>query len=285
MARRLILPVNQAVMIFQGTDILIEAGVPGGGLYSGTPLAVMMEAFPGSDVFSIPAVDGPDPVMAATIPPGLPLPPGWRAVPVRQGLAQFTGETAADLPRAGGFLDPAGRMLRAFHVSQWRGESRFCGRCGEKNIDAPDELARLCPACGRLEYPRIAPAVIVLVTNDSGEALLAHNKKFPPGMYSLIAGFTEAGESLENTAAREVREEVNIEIREIRYIASQPWPFPNSLMLGFTARYAGGGLRPDGIEIEDAQWFPPDRLPLLPGHGSVSRFLINRWLSAAGLTN
>jgi NAD+ diphosphatase len=99
-------------------------------------------------------------------------------------------------------------------------------------------------------------------------------------MYSLIAGFTEAGESLESTVAREVREEVNIEVKDIRYIVSQPWPFPHSLMLGFTARRASGELRPDGIEIEDAQWFSRDKLPLIPGHGSVSRFLIDRW--AAG---
>jgi NAD+ diphosphatase len=272
------LSVNQAVLIFRGTDILVEAGVPDNGISGGTLLAAMTEAFPGSGVFSIPAVDGLEPVMAVTIPPELPLPPGWRAVPVRQGLSQFTGETAVDLPRTSGFAGPVGRMLRAFHISQWRGESRFCGHCGAKNIDAPDELARLCPACGRLEYPRIAPAVIVLVINDSGQALLAHNKKFPLGMYSLIAGFTEAGESLENTVARELREEVNIEVRDIRYIASQPWPFPHSLMLGFTARYAGGEVHPDGKEIEDAQWFSRDKLPLLPGYGSVSRFLINRWI-------
>jgi NADH pyrophosphatase NudC (nudix superfamily) len=174
---------------------------------------------------------------------------------------------------------PAGRMLRALHIIQWRGEARFCGSCGAENIDAPDELARLCPACGRMEFPRIAPAVITLIVNGADQALLAHNKKFAPGVYSLIAGFTEAGESLESTVVREVREEVNIEVRDIRYIASQPWPFPNSLMLGFTARYASGELRPDGQEIEDAQWFSRDKLPLLPGHGSVSRYLINRWIA------
>jgi NAD+ diphosphatase len=169
-------------------------------------------------------------------------------------------------------------MLRAYHISQWRADSRFCGSCGTKNTDAPDELARLCPACGRLEFPRIAPAVITLVINGTGEALLAHNKKFAPGVYSLIAGFNEAGESLENTVAREIREEVSIEVRDIRYIVSQPWPFPSSLMLGFTARYVSGSLRPDGIEIEDARWFPRDKLPLLPGGGSVSRYLINSWI-------
>jgi NAD+ diphosphatase len=169
-------------------------------------------------------------------------------------------------------------MLRAYHVAQWRQDSVFCGSCGAKNIDAPDELARHCPACGRREYPRISPAVITIILNDDGRALLAHNKKFANGVYSLVAGFNEAGESLEATVAREIREEVGLEVKDIRYIASQPWPFPNSLMLGFTARYAGGEIHPDGIEIEDAKWFTRDNLPKLPGNGSVSRYLINGWL-------
>jgi NAD+ diphosphatase len=162
---------------------------------------------------------------------------------------------------------------------QWRRESVHCGVCGSPNVDAPDELARLCPVCGRREYPRIAPAIIILITNDRDEALLAHNKKFPDCVYSLIAGFNEAGESLETTAEREVREEVGIEIDDIRYKASQPWPFPNSLMIGFTARYVRGEVRPDGLEIEDARWFRRDALPKLPGPGSVSRYLINCWLN------
>jgi NAD+ diphosphatase len=136
----------------------------------------------------------------------------------------------------------------------------------------------LCPVCGRQEFPRISPAVIVLVTNDRDEALLAHNANFSGGIYSLIAGFVEAGETLESTIIREIREEVNIEVDRIQYAASQPWPFPNSLMLGFTARYAGGTLKPDGKEILDARWFSRDALPNLPGNGSVAKFIIDRWL-------
>ena len=170
-------------------------------------------------------------------------------------------------------------MLRAFHIAQWRLESLFCGSCGGKNTDAPGELARLCPVCGRKEFPRITPAVITVIVNDEGKILLAHNKKFTSGSYSLIAGFVEAGETLENAVARETREEVDIEIGDIRYIVSQPWPFPNSLMLGFYARYVGGTIKPDGDEIEDARWFSKDDLPSLPGPGSVSRYLIERWIA------
>jgi NAD+ diphosphatase len=176
-------------------------------------------------------------------------------------------------------IGPVGRLLRAFHVAQWRKESAFCGSCGSPNEDAEtEELARRCPVCGRLEFPRISPAVIAIIINDRGEALLAHNKKFANRVYSLIAGFNEAGESLEATVAREIREEVGLEVKDIRYIRSQPWPFPNSLMLGFAARHAGGEITPDGIEIEDARWFKRDDLPELPGYGSVARKLIGLWL-------
>jgi NAD+ diphosphatase len=271
--------VNTGVLawLFQGASLIMEEGVPDTEMAGGTALETILGAFKDPEIFEIPPVDGSGPTTGVSIPADYTLPAGWKAAPVRQGLSALIGGAAEDLPREGGFPDPIGRMLRACHISQWRAESRFCGSCGAKNGDSPDELARLCPACGRMEFPRIAPAVITIVINDAGEALLAHNKKFTPGVYSLVAGFNEAGESLERTVAREIREEVNIEVRDIRYIASQPWPFPNSLMLGFTARYASGTLCPDGIEIEDAQWFPRDKLPKLPGHGSVSRYLINRW--------
>jgi NAD+ diphosphatase len=226
------------------------------------------------DTFEIPAIDDALPIYAVNIPPHAAIPSGFCPVTVRERLPLLSicmaeGNGAAN------------RLLRAFHIAQWRGESLFCGTCGTKNTDSPDELARLCPVCKRLEYPRIAPAIIVIITNDAGQVLLAHNKKFTSNIYSLIAGFNEAGESLELTVQREIREEVNIEVTDIRYIVSQPWPFPNSLMLGFSARYAGGEIRADGVEIEDARWWDRDALPLLPGAASVSRYLINRWLDGS----
>jgi len=211
-----------------------------------------------------------DEIYSVSIKPEIPLPPRWRTLPVRQAISLLSDNAA------NGYIQSS-RMLRAFHITQWRQESLFCGSCGARNTDSPDELARLCPACGRLEYPRIAPAVITLITNDRDEVLLAHNKKFTPGMYSLIAGFTEPGENLESAVAREIREEVSIEVRDIRYVMSQPWPFPNSLMAGFSARYASGTIKPDGVEIEDARWFSRDNLPILPAPGSVSRYLIEQW--------
>ena len=249
---------------FQKTSLLLPAEAPDLGTNLEMPLA-LAERFPFSDIFSVPAIAGGGAISCVSVPPEASLPSFLREIPVRRFLSLFT-ETDAS------------RMLRAFHFAQWRRESLFCGSCGGKNIDAPDEAARLCPACGRMEFPRITPAVITIIYNGEGQALLAHNKKFAPGLYSLIAGFVEAGENLEAAAAREVREEAGIEIRGIQYAASQPWPFPHSLMICFTARHASGAIKPDGIEIADAQWFSRDNLPTLPRVGSIARRLIEGWL-------
>ncbi|MDR0638974.1 MAG: NAD(+) diphosphatase [Spirochaetaceae bacterium] len=172
------------------------------------------------------------------------------------------------------------RVLRMYHLAQWREESRYCGRCGYPNGDADNgEYARLCSHCGRKEFPRISPAILVLIKNERDEALLAHNVNFRDNVYSLIAGFMEAGENLQNTVAREVREEIDIEVHDITFITSQSWPFSNSLMVGFEARHKSGVIRCDKKEIADAQWFSRDHLPELPGKGSVSRFIIDKWLA------
>jgi NAD+ diphosphatase len=138
-----------------------------------------------------------------------------------------------------------------------------------------------CPSCGLALYPRIAPAIIVLVRRGD-EALLAHNVHFPEGLYSTLAGFSEVGESLEETVHREVREEVGIEIGNIRYFGSQPWPAPHSLMVGFTAQWTSGEIRVDAKEIADARWFAADELPQLPTSFSVARKLVDAWLADVG---
>ena len=262
------------VYIYQGNSLVVPAGTPDSLIQEEVSRKLMEAAFASSDFidsFTVPSLDGSGGIPFISL-SGRELPPLWKAIPLRQAVNIITGGTIAD------GIGLTGRLLRSYHICQWRRDSRFCGSCGAANRDADTgEMARQCPVCGRLEFPRIAPAVITVITNDAEEALLAHNAKFATGMYSLIAGFNEAGESLEATVAREIKEEVNLEVEDIRYIRSQPWPFPNSLMLGFSARYRGGVLRPDGSEIDDAKWFSRDNLPDLPGNGSISRYLINLW--------
>ncbi|MFP3088830.1 NAD(+) diphosphatase [Treponema sp. TIM-1] len=224
--------------------------------------------------FLVPSTDGTTTIAGCLLDDTVSLPPHWCSLPSRSALSLMAAN-GGEILDGGGLI---GRFFRVYHIMQWRRESVFCGSCGTRNGDAPVELARLCPSCGRLEYPRISPAIIVLILRDDGKALLAHNKKFAGKVYSLIAGFTEAGENLEAAVGREVREEVGLEVRDTTYVASQPWPFPNSLMIGFKTRYAGGTITPDGEEIEDARWFRRDELPDLPGFGSVSRYLINLWI-------
>ena len=166
---------------------------------------------------------------------------------------------------------------RAVQIAEWHRTHRFCGRCGEATEDAPGERARKCPSCGLLSFPRISPAVITLIERGN-EALLARGRTFGPNvMYSTLAGFVEPGETLEECVAREVREEVGVELSDIRYMRSQPWPFPNSLMLGFNAKYVGGDIVCDPTEIVDAQWFTADNLPNIPGKLSIARWLIDEW--------
>jgi NAD+ diphosphatase len=167
-----------------------------------------------------------------------------------------------------------GMAGRAKQIVEWERTHRFCGRCGTETAPGPTELAKGCPRCGMLFYPRLSPAVIVLVRRGD-EVLLARSPGFPSGMYSVLAGFVEPGESIEETLSREVREEVGVEVENVRYFGSQPWPFPNSLMIGFTADYAGGEVRTDPEEIEDAGWYSVNDLPTLPPKVSIARAMID----------
>ena len=164
---------------------------------------------------------------------------------------------------------------RAFQVAEWARTHQFCGACGKPMSRAPGERAMKC-ACGHLAYPRISPAMMVLVKRGR-EILLARNVAVPAGgRMSALAGFLEAGESIEDAIHREVREEVGLEVKDLRYFASQSWPYPHSLMIAFTAEYAGGEVRLDPNEIADAKWFGPgDKLPELSPGQSISRALID----------
>jgi ADP-ribose pyrophosphatase YjhB (NUDIX family) len=156
-----------------------------------------------------------------------------------------------------------------------RSPTSTCRRsCGTPTQIKGSERVRQCPACGQVHYPRLAPAVMALVRRGD-ELLLARSPHFPPGMHSALAGFVEPGESLEQCLHREVKEEVGVDVTNLRYFSSQPWPFPHSLMIAFTCDYAGGQLTPQPDEIEAAQWFTLDALPVLPNPISIARRLID----------
>ena len=163
---------------------------------------------------------------------------------------------------------------RAFQVVDFDLTHRYCGRCGTRTQPRGGERARECPACGLVSYPRVSPAMMVLVIRDR-EILLARAPRFPGAMYSALAGFVEPGETIEDCVHREVREEVGIEVDRLAYFGSQSWAFPHSLMIAFTAHYAGGDLVLDPAEIAEARWFPLDALPELPSAMSIARKLID----------
>jgi NAD+ diphosphatase len=201
---------------------------------------------------------------------------GLRRVAFRQTLGEYDEASMKAALRALA-------LLRALEVS------RFCGACGAPLADAPPPApppaapgseesagARICPVCGRAHFPRISPAIIVLIRKGP-KILLARNAHFPQARFGLIAGFVEAGESLEETVVREVREEAGLEVGNIRYAMSQSWPFPDSLMLAFTADWVSGEARPDGEEIVELRWCSASELPDIPPPGSVARKLIDRF--------
>jgi NAD+ diphosphatase len=187
---------------------------------------------------------------------------------VARGLRSLYGALADDAWAVAG---------RATQLVQWAATHRFCGGCGAPTRPLAGERARRCDACALSFYPRISPAIIVLVRRGD-EALLARGAQPPRPFFSTLAGFCEAGESLEETLVREVREEVGIEVRDLCYFGSQSWPFPHSLMVGFTAEHAGGELRPNPDEIAAADWFTIDRMPPVPPPISIARALIDAWV-------
>ena len=202
------------------------------------------------------------PCYAAEVTADTPLPTGheW------QGLRPLLGQMAEPLVQVAG---------RALQIVDWDRNHQFCGRCATPLEPAADR-AKVCPQCGLRSYPRISPAVIMAVRRED-TLLLAHAKRHPAGFFSVLAGFAEPGETLEETVAREVAEEVGLAVRNIRYFGSQPWPFPDSLMIGFTCEYAGGEIQFNDDEIGEAGWYTAAQIPHLltpPARISIAGALI-----------
>ena len=176
------------------------------------------------------------------------------------------------LPQAA--YDEAGK---AFQLLYWDTHSRYCPVCGTPT-EQTTPICKRCPRCGHELYPPIAPAIIVLIRKGE-EILLVHARNFRGNFHGLVAGFIEVGETLEECVRREVREETGLEIKELRYFASQPWPYPSGLMIGFTATYAGGSLKLQAEELSTGAFFSKDNLPEIPRKLSLARKLIDAWLA------
>ena len=196
------------------------------------------------------------------------VPPGFKRTPLRAAMMQF-GEP---------LMGVAGR---AAQVLEWDRAHRYCGVCGAPTEAQAGERSRKCTGCGHTAYPRLSPAMMVLVWRE-GQVLLARSPHYVPGVYSALAGFVEAGESLEECVHREVAEEVGVRVTDLRYYGSQSWPFPHSLMVAYTARWTGGDIVKQEGEIEDAQWYALDALPKIPPRFSISGHLIRDTVVSLG---
>lgn len=250
------LPANTLRLVFRGSELLVEAS---------TKATFEHRDFSSDEP---PIVLGrwlDRPVVAAAVGHDTTAPAGTEWV----GLRSLFGVMPDPMVAIAG---------RASQLIEWDRTHRFCGVCATTTVRETTERARKCPACGHTAYPRISPAMMCLVTRGR-EILLARNVNFPAGRYSALAGFLEAGESIEDAISREVFEEVGLKVAHPRYFASQSWPFPHSLMIAFTAEYAGGDLKPNGIEIAEADWFTRHTMPQLPPRISIARALIEDTLN------
>ncbi|MCP1675957.1 NAD+ diphosphatase [Natronocella acetinitrilica] len=242
--------------LFSGTRLLVEQGSHGVSVLRRPPPGTQM---PGYESHFLGTLGGM-PCFAAEAVPDLQPSGALECV----GLRGLYGRVDHDLFLLAG---------RAFQILQWDRSHRYCGACGEPTQRHAEQRARICQRCNTAQYPRLTPAMMALVTRGS-ELLLARSPRFPEGMYSALAGFVEPGESLEACVHREVQEEVGIQVCNLRYFASQSWPFPHSLMVAYVADYADGEIRVDDDEIVDAAWFSPAKLPAIPGELSIAGHLI-----------
>jgi NAD+ diphosphatase len=202
-----------------------------------------------------------DHVIARDVPPNTPIPKGLQWVPIRQLLQYWTQQQFE-------------QASRAVQLLEWQRNHRFCSHCGTATKAHATEHAMVCPRCNYRQYPRVQPCVITVITRGDDEILLAKNAHNTRQMYGLIAGFVEVGETLEEAVRRETLEEVGIQVKNIQYLASQPWPFPSNLMLAFKAEYAAGDLVLQEDEISDAAFFKFDNLPEIPFKGSIAHAMI-----------
>lgn len=243
--------------VFKNDELLLNAGqIP-----HGTAQSLGLEV----PYIHIGILDQQD-CFAAELPSDSPVPEGWQAQSIRSLFAFFDEATV-------------GVIGYAAQIIYWQRTSRFCGVCGSPRGPLGRDMARTCTGCGHTSYPRVSPAVLVLI-HDGDKILLAQK----PGWgkrYSIIAGFVDPNESLEDCVRRETQEEVGLEVDSLHYLGSQPWPFPHQLMVAFSARYVGGKIKLEEDELSDAQWFSPDNLPELPPPISLSRQVIDAWLAAS----
>ncbi len=205
------------------------------------------------------------PCRALVVPSALERPPQWRGVALR-------GDDPPVTLALWSLAALAQRLLN------WYRDSAFCPRCGCACAFIPGEWGRQCSSCAHQRYPEVYPCAIVLIKRGD-EALLVRKSVWAAGRYGLVAGFVEPGECFEEALQREVREEVGIQVTNIRYIGSQAWPFPAQIMVGFSADYVDGTVQTDNNELEDARWFDRDNLPQLPSKRSIARYLIDGWLA------
>lgn len=203
----------------------------------------------------------------AELDPTYVIPPIWQAMPLRQALALMHREHF-------------GLAVKSSSILNWDRHHQYCGSCGGKTQQSKQDFERICPKCTLSFFPRIAPSVVVLIRKED-HVLMARSPHFPPGVFGLIAGFVDSGESLEEAVHREVKEEVGITIKQVTYVQSQPWPFPDSLMAAFTADYDSGEITIDNDEIIEANWYRYDRLPGLPSlQYSIAFTLLNEFITS-----
>jgi NAD+ diphosphatase len=256
---------HERLIVVRNGEVLVRA-MPSDSDQTSFPANDVLDAFACAEALHAIGASDEAPVNAVGVSAGAAVPDGYRFAPLRSLHAVVTHR---DWTLAG----------RAVQIVEWSRTHRFCGRCGTPTEPARGERAMRCPQCALLSFPRLSPAVIMVVHRHD-EMLLAHGRAFPMPIYSALAGFVEPGETLEEAVRREVREEVGVEIATPRYVASQPWPFPNSLMLGFYAEWVGGDIVIDETEIVDAKWFHIDEMPTFPGSMSIASQLINGYIES-----